>query len=169
MPLIIEDGTGVVDADSYIDATDAAARGVVLGLTLPTDVVELEAMLIQGAVFMNALCFIGEKTYPISINMLTWPRTGIDDIAADVVPSNVVDAQLVYAAAIYAGLNIWGTPGRSRRIKTKKVGDTSWTYADDGKLSDAVGVPYADALLGLWLCTDNNFSSNGLSFNVKRG
>jgi len=89
MAILVEDGTSVASAISYISAADAttyhAARGN--ALWTGTDAVK-EAALIKAAMYLDGhyrMRWKGQKVYPLAQNM-EWPRVGV----------RVVDTQLYY-------------------------------------------------------------------------
>ncbi|KAF2282287.1 hypothetical protein GH714_044131 [Hevea brasiliensis] len=74
--LIVEDGSIVADADSYISLTDARALADKFGLTLPTDDTAAEAALRNGAAYVglqeSAMC----GTRVSAEQELSYPRQG---------------------------------------------------------------------------------------------
>ena len=74
--LIIEDGTGVANANSYASADDARAWAALRGITLPefiegsTDPVE--TLLITAMDYLESQNFIGFQATPVQA--LSWPR-----------------------------------------------------------------------------------------------
>ena len=54
MALIIEDGSIVANANSFISLVDARAYAATIGLTLPVDDTEAEVTLINGARYVNS-------------------------------------------------------------------------------------------------------------------
>ena len=50
MPLIIEDGSVVPNANSFVTVADARTRAAIYGLTLPVLDADAEAALITGAI-----------------------------------------------------------------------------------------------------------------------
>ena len=53
MALIVESGTGIAGAESYISVVDAHARAALLGWDLPTDETEVEIALRKGALYLE--------------------------------------------------------------------------------------------------------------------
>lgn len=99
MALIIEDGTGVVDANSYVTleqlATYATARGVELPATEP----EQEVLLYNAIAYMESLAYKGFRY--TAEQSLSWPREGviIDGwlYGSEDLPRNLLQAQMVLA------------------------------------------------------------------------
>ncbi len=97
MALIVEDGSNVPDADSYISAVDfrAWADSLGEGADLPATDPELEALLLNAMYPLEAECWLGSRTY--SDQSLSFPRAGLTfdgiPIPSDSVPQQVIDAQ----------------------------------------------------------------------------
>lgn len=104
MPLIVEDGSIVASADSYVSEADAQAfltsRGV-------TSSVVVESFLLQAVDYIESLDFIGQ---PASVNTqeLSWPRSGAiyrsgKAVSATEIPMAVIRAQAWIANYIATG------------------------------------------------------------------
>ena len=123
--IIVEDGTGIADANAYASLAAADAYLVRRGLWPETSIVETdgtddepptaapdasmvaakEAAIIRAADALNVLSWKGEARSPLSI--MAWPRTGVEvggaDVPIDAVPLAVVRANMELAALIYNG------------------------------------------------------------------
>ena len=107
MALIIEDGTGISNADSYQALADARTLAANYGITLPTDDIEAEVSLRQG--YRNLLTqestLQGSRTHSTQNNI--YPRSGAYSNCAPVdssaIPEDVKFAQLYAAEAIAGG------------------------------------------------------------------
>ena len=99
MALTVEDGSGVVGANSYIDVATAQAYATARGVTLPSEDADVEVLLVKAMDYIESLRnrYQGERTYTSVTNNLVWPRIGVyvdgERIASDVVPQLVKDAQ----------------------------------------------------------------------------
>lgn len=103
MTLIIEDGTGKLDAESYASAEDLAMYAVKFGAVIPADVVAQEALLRRAALAMDGKTWKGRKTD--SDQALAWPRRGVE-LDQQIKPDNYLPARIQYgqmalAAEIY--------------------------------------------------------------------
>lgn len=102
--LIIEDGTGKPDAESYATAADLAVYAVKFGVTIPADEPAQEALLRRSALAMDGMVWKGRKT---SIDQaLAWPRKGVE-LDFEIKPDNYLPARIEYgqmalAAEIHA-------------------------------------------------------------------
>lgn len=149
MALIIEDGTGVVGANSYIDATEARAYATARGLSLPVADAEVEQLLIKAMDFIEAFRgeFQGLKTS--ADQSLQWPRTGaaLDgyDLAVDSIPTVLKSAQAQLAAD--ANLQDLMPVGAGKEVVMEKVDVVQVQYAETGDTNPQPIFTKAEALL----------------------
>lgn len=104
MALIIEDGTGKPDAESYATAAELVSYAANYGVTVPDTVPAQEALLRRSAVQMQAMSWKGRKTH--SAQALAFPRYGAE-VDGEIKPSNLIPRQIQYgqmalAAEIHA-------------------------------------------------------------------
>ncbi|HEX8591746.1 MAG TPA: DnaT-like ssDNA-binding protein [Pseudomonas sp.] len=104
MALIIEDGTGKPDAESYASAADLTLYAVKFGVVIPADVAPQEALLRRAALVMDGMTWKGRKTD--SDQALAWPRREVHldhEIKADnYLPARIQYGQMALAAEIHA-------------------------------------------------------------------
>ncbi|POA52126.1 MULTISPECIES: DnaT-like ssDNA-binding protein [unclassified Pseudomonas] len=93
MTLIIEDGTGKPDAESYASAEDLAMYAVKFGVTIPAEVPAQEALLRRAALAMDGMTWKGRKTS--SEQALVWPRREVL-LDQEIKPSNYLPARIQY-------------------------------------------------------------------------
>src|ERR1035437_561171 len=112
MALTIEDGSGVADANSYVDAADArtyaAARGVVLSVT--DSVVETQLILAMD--YLEALDYIGAQVN--NTQVLSWPRKNIiidpdTPFPTNEIPPNLIAAECQLVVEQFNGINLQPT------------------------------------------------------------
>lgn len=156
MTLIVEDGTGVIGAESYnaISAIDDYA--VRMGLTFTGGTPEKEAAARRGAIYLDAKYgsrFTGKQVKP-RIQGLAFPRTGSIDrdgnaIASDSVPIEILNAHCECSIREAASPNSL-SPDQERGglIKSLKAGSVAIEYAD-GATSETVMLSIDNALTGL--------------------
>lgn len=107
MPLIVEDGTGVANANSYVDTTYARAYVLERNYTLPASDTTLEQYLIRAMDWLEAKrsSFQGSKT--LATQSLQWPRLDVyidcEEFASNAIPVELKKAQVELAVAITAG------------------------------------------------------------------
>lgn len=130
MALIIEDGTQVVGANSYVTAADIETYADARGVTLTIDA---EILATKAMDYIEAQSYIGTKI--TATQPLQWPRTGayIDGFAlADTdIPNDLKNGQMATAVAISNGndpLSIMD----GRGIIKQKVGSIEVWYDEDG-------------------------------------
>lgn len=123
MPLTVEDGTCVPDADSWVDLAGARVIAESYGMTLPDDDTGAEAALRFGALWLsNNFSWNGTRTCA-NVNLLAWPRTGVTDCEGNAIPDDAIPPQIILAQ-VYAGanrgvLNPVVTPGQ--QVRREKV------------------------------------------------
>jgi hypothetical protein len=161
MAFTVEDGTGVVGANSYgtIDGADAyfEDRGVTTWTGTDT---QKESYLIRATDYIEtrfASRFKGEKEFPDTPQGLSFPRINIDDSGDYVgVPECLKRATYEYALRAIAGAlapdPVFEANGRLLVGKRTKVGpiETDLKYAESGAGSTPAAFrpyPAADALL----------------------
>jgi hypothetical protein len=128
--IIVEDGTQVSGANSYVSAADFATYAADRGVTVTGTDAEL---LITAMDYLEQQNFKGNQL--TSTQALQWPRANvvIDGwyVAITAVPQLLVDAQCEVALGIDAGNNPLATVGRS--TKQEVVGPISVTYMDGAR------------------------------------
>lgn len=139
MALIVEDGTGLSNANSYVSVADARTWAADRGLTLPTDDAVLSSYLIQATDFIGSYetQFKGERTVPAT-QALSWPRNCVDlfgvDLPNNVIPQQLVAAQVQAAVAITAGVVLQPNMQASDYVIREKVGPLETEYSDPNKV-----------------------------------
>lgn len=134
MALIVENGSIVTNANTYVTTTDfdayLSARGKFLGGNNGTS----EQLLLSAMDYIESRDFAGVKN--TKSQPLQWPRTGVyvDGflVADDEIPADLKYAQIEVAIAIDSGTNPMAPLGRE--TKREKVGDIEVEY-DDGARS----------------------------------
>lgn len=149
MALIIEDGSGIAGANSYIDTATARSYATERGLTLPVADSDVEALLIKSMDYIEAfrMEFQGLKTLPD--NPLQWPRTGATldgyPLAADSIPQVVKEAQAQLAVDAQT-MDLMPT-GTGREVVMEKVDVIQVQYAESGNTNPQPIFTKAEALL----------------------
>ena len=128
MTIIVEDGSGVAGANSYVSLQDLIEYAASRGETLPDDETAQTALLFQGVDYLQyTFGWKGEKTYPDA--ELEWPRTGIKGIAPDSIPRVVQVAQMKLAILAYTE-DLF--PTSSASTTREKVDVIEVEYSDTG-------------------------------------
>ena len=137
--LIVEDGTGVADSDSYQTLVEFRELAVKYGITLPVDDAEAEVLARNGYLGLLPMepQLQGRRTHDIQTNI--YPRTGVYKncvaVDADSIPNELKLAQLYQAEAIQngAGTNTVTTGERLAGFNVQGV--YSETYQDGSSAS----------------------------------
>ena len=139
MALIVETGSGVAEADSYLSLVDARALAEKYGITLPADDTEAEVLLRNGYLGLITIepQLQGYRTHDIQTNI--YPRTGVYKncvaVGADSIPNEVKLSQLYQADAIQSGASTNGVVS-GQKLKSFSVdGVYSETYQDGSSAS----------------------------------
>lgn len=153
MALIVEDGTGLADAESYISVADAdtyfAARGNAAWAALATEA--KEQALRAGSDYMLAVYGPRWKGSRMTATQaLDWPRSGVVangfEVDDDVVPLPVARANAELAVRASAG-PLLGDQGAA--VKQEVVGPISVTYQDGAR--QVTRYAAVDGMLGAYL------------------
>jgi len=170
MELIVEDGSGVVGANSYVSADDyltwAAARGLP---ELEQEQVEIAA--VQAVDYLQIeVCYSGYRVD--EEQALEYPRTSVYIngvlFADDAVPSQLKQAQMHLMSAVLSGVplmpNVSGNA--ADYVVKEKVGPIETTFADATVFNGRTSFTAVERLLAPLL--GRNCTGFG-SFNVVRG
>lgn len=170
MPLIVETGEIVPNADSYISLADARALAANYGLELPEDDTTAEVALRNGATYVGLsepqMC--GRRVS--AEQSLAYPRTGATlngfPVSNNAIPKQVILAQVIAAVTYGAGTEVRAnSDGRS--VQTERVeGAVTVSYFNNGSSGATTAITAADDALRPLLCGGLN---NGFSFNMYRG
>jgi len=133
MALVIEDGSVVTGANSYVTLAEFKAWADSRDITYNADDNVLEAQILRAMDYIERLYFIGNKAN--ENQPLQWPRTEalIDGYYADAteIPKEVkiaVYEATVVEAAGYSELEI-----QSRKTLRERVGDIEVQYAENSE------------------------------------
>ncbi|WP_321991525.1 DnaT-like ssDNA-binding protein [Marispirochaeta aestuarii] len=147
MALIVEDGTGLPDAQSYISVTDAdvyhAARGNSVWVDADQD--SKEASLILATEYLDGK--YGKRwlgTRLTSSQALDWPRTNIfDELNRSItgVPEKIANATAVAALKVIQGEELNPDLERGGKVRSESVGPISTEYEEG-----APGMTYYSAV-----------------------
>ena len=133
MALVIEDGTIVSGANSYVATIEARSYAASRSLSLPADDAALEALLLNALDYLESKRQLYQGSKVSETQALQWPRTDVfvDGIyiAATVIPDLLKSAQIRLATIAYSGVDLM--PTRSGPIvKKEKVGPIETEYSE---------------------------------------
>lgn len=170
MALIVEDGSIVTGANSYIDLTDARAFLASIGQDLPAADEDAEQALIRGNMYVNSFedCYQGDR---ISAGQTgSFPRSGVYingfALDSDEIPQQLKDAQCF--AAYEEGLTPGATmPNNTGQVVTMEevTGAVKVQYADNGAISGDINFTRVDSAIAPLKVSN----CDGLQMNVFRG
>lgn len=161
MALVIEDGTLVANANSFVTRQEiidyAAARGITIPDADASDVFAINAM-----DFLWASCLQGDLVE--ATQGTPYPRSGLleGDTVEDYVysiPLNVKRAQLQLALDSFNGIELTPSAAEAAQLKRSKVGPIEEEFfAPGGVFGTDPRLTIALAYLGPFLCDDGGFS-----------
>lgn len=101
--LILEDGSGKPDAESFASAADLVAYAARYGVTVPATEAEQEALLRRAAVQMQTMAWKGRRSS--AEQALSWPRYGAlvdcEYLPNTLIPARIEYGQMALAAEIH--------------------------------------------------------------------
>lgn len=153
MALVVEDGTGLANATSFVARADyitfAASRGVTIADDEAADVELVKAM-----DFLLTRCYRGD---PVKGDQaLPFPRRAenFDGTLAfpdDSVPAGMARGQMFAALAVHDGINLTPVSAGGAAIKREKVGPIETEY-DTAMTYDTPSLPAVDAAISAYEC-----------------
>lgn len=150
MTIIVEDGSDVPDANSYVSLDNARTYAVSRGFVLPSDdaLATVNLMLAMDYLEAQSLRYQGEKTS--ADQSLQWPRkyVTVDRRAfpEDQIPKQLVTAQCWLACQSGTGVDLMPNYV-GVGIKSEKLGPLETVFSDTVNPTGAAILPYADSLL----------------------
>lgn len=152
MALIIEDGSIVVGANSYVTLDEARDYGTARKIELPTDDGELAALLLNAYDFISTYedYFAGSRVSPLE-QTGAWPRKEVVVYGAkfpeNEIPALVKTAQIQIAVAASTGIELFPSQ-TSASISRETVGPITTVYATDWVDSSLPVFSNVEATLG---------------------
>lgn len=164
--MIIEDGSIVKNANSFIDLEDARDYADQNGLSLPESDDELSTLLIRSATWLRGknwkgtvVAFDQPLPWPRNISLSGASRWNFGKIPNNFVPFDILYAQVEMAALMHGGEDPFAVLERGGRVQSESVinGLQSISYFDDAP--NVSVYPVIDALLKMYLSGDGSFST----------
>ena len=165
MSLIIENGTIVTNANSYVTVAECRSYASARALTVPALDVDLEALLISAIDYLESKRsqYQGTKTDPAN-QALQWPRTGVYidcvEIGPNTIPKELKDAQCRLACEQASGVDIMPTK-TGPFVTEETVGPLTTKYDPSQGTGTVPDMTAVDALLAPLL------SQCGQSFTLR--
>lgn len=144
MALIVEDGSIVDNADTYVDVDGLKAYAAKRGLTIPADDAAIEILLVKAMDYLETYETRWKGCRVSADQPLAWPRRGVRiegySYPADAIPKQLKAGQCVLAVAA-ASLDLLPSVDPSAaNVKRDKVGplETEFFGPNDGIYSQPV-------------------------------
>jgi hypothetical protein len=174
--LIVEDGTGLSNSNTYIAVADAVAYGTAMGVTLPNSDggAQITTWLLNAMVYLENLVYRGQQLKPaywqngavLAGQSLQWPRTDpqqavIEQFAPGAympwmmqlatipsgVPTNIKNAQAQLVAEQFNGIQLFTSSSGSEGFVTNERIDVLSTSYDVRAISKQPSLPIVDAFV----------------------
>lgn len=152
MALVIEDGTGVAEADSFVTAQAIVDFALKRGIIITLEAAEIHA--IKAMDYFYTLCLLGEVAFP-GVQWVPYPRMGL--IAGDTeagfeyeIPRNVTLAQLHLAVDSFNGIELVPSRKAEPKLKRRKTGPIEREYFE--AVDYLPDLPMVDALMSPLKC-----------------
>lgn len=154
MALVIEDGTGKADANSYASTATLKAYAKERGVTLPSSEAALEILLLKAMDTMKGLRYVGERA--TKEQALDWPRYNVCvdgfPFASTELPRELEQAQCALAIEWNTTDMLPTTPANAPGpVVSKTVGPISVAYASNNGASRVPHSAKAEVLLRMLL------------------
>jgi len=150
MVLIVEDGTGVADAESYVSVAALRTWATGRGYLLPTEDAEVESLLRKACDFIERKSFVG--TVEFTDQPLSFPRliTNSEGVAVSTgIPTRLKTAQCMLAMESMNGALT--AAARAQKYTATKIDQIYLKYANTSDGSGDIYFPAVDDLLNEWL------------------
>ena len=159
--LIIEDGTGVANSNSYASDAELKAYASLRGKTVPDTQPQRESLLVLAMDYIEGFRYQLKGAKTVYTQSLQWPRVGVYidgyQIDSDSIPQEIKSAQME-AALIGVSTDLFKTGDTSNLASFSVEGVYSETYHQGGSW-ETVRTDTVDVLLNVLL----NNSSSGIN------
>lgn len=169
--IIVEDGSIVQNANSYVSIENMRTFAAERGVTLPENDDDIATMIIKSTDYLESLhCqYVGE---PVDENQpLEWPRknayVNCKLIPETLIPKQLINAQKQLVLALEAGFDLQPNVSFSDYVTEEKVGPITTKYSDPAQLQIRPTLTAADTLLKI--ITEGCGSNMRYGFSSMRG
>jgi predicted Zn-dependent protease len=143
MTLIVEDGSIVTSANTYINLADARTRATILGVSISATDGTAEQQLEQAALYVDREYRARYQGYKTIVSQpMQFPRCGvyIDGFAVDTdnIPQEIIDAQVYATAQLEASEELYANSDGKNIASEGVDGVVSISYFDNGKSGSQV-------------------------------
>jgi hypothetical protein len=166
MALIVSDGTGLANADSYQTLVDARASADLLGLALPVVDADADIALRNGARYVDRYESRFAGTRLVDTQALSFPRldsykcygNNTIDIASDSIPNEIKLAQMFAAVEYGKGTDVMPVNDGKSIASNEVVGAVKQSYFDNGKTGKSIVITKSVDALSPLLCVGGGFT-----------
>ena len=134
MSLIIEDGSIVANANSYVTADDISAYATQRGFSITKNISKIETAAILAMDYLQSKSYIGDLVDDFNSDNgeqpLKWPRKNITDLLKTTIPTDIKSAQIELSIASFTQSLIAASVPVS--ITSESVGPLKTDYAGTG-------------------------------------
>lgn len=152
MALVVEDGTGIDGANTFVSLADCEAYSLARGLDISGDEDATSAMILTAMDYLAPLSWKGEPVEPFQV--LPWPRNyvylGRNNFPNDQVPPDVVAAQCQLVMNQFNGVVLFPATETAMIIQDT-VGPLTTKYSPKYGAPTTPTLPLVDQLLDKWL------------------
>lgn len=131
MTLIVEDGTGLTNSNSYVSVVELDSFAGDRGLTLPATTEEKETLLINATMYLESFKYKGSRN--TKEQALSWPRTNAYAngflIDSDEIPVQIKNAQMQAAYELQTSDPLAST---GKAVRKEKVDVIEVEYENGG-------------------------------------
>lgn len=175
--MVIEDGTGVNGANSYVDLIEARLIAGTFNYDLPVDDAEAEKTLVSGFLYLNSYEALLQGFRTHSEQNAAFPRTPLYNALASgfpLVPDNVIPDEVkraqVYAASVSSSVDLFSYNSGADLQSFEVVGVYKEQYKDGSHESYKLRLIEADNLLEAYTkaAYSRNVNGGGGAYSVYR-
>lgn len=134
MALIVEDGSNVANANSYVTLVEARAYATARGVTLSATDSVVEALVMKAMDYLESLRADYKGIKANETQALQWPRTGVSidgyDIASNTIPTLLKNAEMQLVMDINSGLDPMASSDGGSFVVSEKVGPIETKYSE---------------------------------------
>jgi hypothetical protein len=134
MALIVEDGSGVANANSYVSYAEYEAWALARAITVHGNQAHTEEHILRAMDFIESQNFLGRKA--TDEQALQWPRTEVY-IDSYSVNSNEIPKQLkyaVYETTVTVENGNFALSVKDRQTTQEKIGEITVTYKNNASM-----------------------------------
>ena len=129
MALVVEDGSIVTGANSYVSVAFANDYMSAREFSSPGNDATMEALLLQAMDFLNGIDdWIGNRV-DASVQELDWPRTGVPLVEQTSIPKLLQNAQVELVRAIEEGIDVFPNRQAGEFVTEERVGPIQVRYS----------------------------------------